>query len=157
MRKICSVSALLTCLLLLCAARAAVASCVGYREVNQLCLAKNCSDEFTQTLCSWGCVSGLCVNQGGSGLCCGVIYYNAQIQPDGTHVNCGSCGEARVHVSRSSSKASNAEIWRGAVLGVRLNQSSSYRMPHLLIVPDRCAHGYGLVVEDGRPVAAGGL
>src|SRR5258708_1731840 len=52
--------------------------------------------------CGFGCISGECNSQGGSGECCGKMYYSAVIYPDGGR--CGECGNIRSHKSRVSAE-----------------------------------------------------
>jgi len=141
-------------------AHPAMAGCVGYQEVNAICTGSGgCQDEYTRTLCSWGCASGTCVNQGGSGLCCGRIYYNAQIQPDGTRCNNVNCGLARTRTARLATDASkhNTQLWNGARLGTIQVGDRAYRVPRMLFIPDRCAARYGVVLEAGSLSTAGGM
>jgi hypothetical protein len=151
MLKVRILAPLLTVLFMACLVKIARAECVGYMNLNQICIAKNCSGGYTQSTCTFGCTSGECEPQGGSGVCCGKTYYNAQIQPDGGH-GCGDCGDARTHAALPSGKEKqqSVELWIGAALRrAEIGGGRSYRMPRLVFVADRCAQRYGLVVEEG--------
>lgn len=150
---------LLICLLcLFWIPKSAHAQCVGTMEVTFPCNNGSCSSQYTKTFCSYGCQSGTCVGDGGSGLCCDIPYYSATIYPG---EGCFNCGEARrVHISRSSAPTDRhvAELRRGAVLSwIELSSALSYRPPSLIFVPDRCRRTYGVIVKEGAVFADGGM
>jgi hypothetical protein len=147
-----------TLVLIICLPKIAHAGCNGYEDINRTCTGANgCSDQYTYTICSWGCVSGECVARGGSGLCCDHIYYNAEIYPDGGDCS-GFCGEIRVRAGGPSAVRLHAEeSWRGARLRQIDLGGRIYRVPRLLFVPDRCAQRYGIVVQEGGLLPAGGM
>jgi len=160
MPKISKITALSVLLFLTFVPKIASASCVGYTVFDEQCIGNGCNGEYTKTYCSFGCVHGTCESNGGSGLCCGHIYYNAQIQPDGSGGDCGECGNTRYHASALSEreKRHSAELWRAAALGrVDLGGGQSYRMPRLILVPDRCVHRYGLLIQEGSLQPSGGM
>lgn len=122
------------------------ASCVGYIDRHVIC-AGGCSVDTTS--CFFGCVSGTCINQGGSGLCCKTVYYSAAIYPDGHPVDCGGCGLLRTHSAGSVSLAPSSHFhtkvafWSGGPSGlIELREGSSFRIERQALVPNRCAHRY---------------
>lgn len=144
-----------------CLPKVARAGCWDYYNVPRTCTgAKGCRGEYITSMCTFGCVSGDCVDNGNSGSCCGHIYYNAQISGDGGDCDGFDCGDSRVRPvhPRSEQSRHGKELWRGAVLGqVELGDGLTYRPPRLLFVPDRCARRYAVVVEEKAAVAAGGM
>jgi hypothetical protein len=122
------------------------AGCVDYIPKTVFCGA-GCEPVDT-TGCFFGCISGTCVSRGGSGECCGHIYYSAVIYQDSG--NCGNeCGGTPLriperHVSVSSRNNVNMAWSPGFIQigeGVRVRE---YRRS---LVPNHCAHSYMALVE----------
>ena len=113
------------------------------------------------TSCGFGCISGECVSNGGSGECCGELYYSAVIYPDGE--KCGECGEIRTHKSLQSSEnvirlGGSPSPWWGAPRGlIKLSENVSYRPPRQAFVLNQCAHAYGVLVLKDSPLVVGDL
>lgn len=140
-----------------CIPKSAQTQCVGTNEITLPCTGQNCSSSYTTTICWYGCQSGTCVSQGGSGECCGHTYYSAEIYPGEP---CNDCSNARVHPSKLSGVHSShvAELRRGELLNqIELTSTLAYRPPSLIFVPDRCRHTYGLVVRGGAILPIGGV
>lgn len=76
----------------------ASAACWDYWDLGSvMCTGQGgCQGEHEVVTCTFGCVSGDCFNHGGSGLCCGKIYYSAAIYPDGGDCS-GRCPEIRAY------------------------------------------------------------
>lgn len=114
-----------------------------------------CNDSYLYSYCIDGCARGICENHGGSGLCCGHLYYSAVIYVEGEQ-NCGGqiCGDAPVRGSdlRPSSEHNALQ----ALARDRLPGSDWKKHPHfawyrpsrLVLVPDSCAHTYGVVIQS---------
>src|SRR5690242_6574639 len=104
MRTTARVLSLAFVVLVLCAA--SQAGCYSYLEYGPYaCVGPNgCYDSYYRTICAGGCVAGDCYSQGGSGECCGKLYYNATIYPDPWYRCGGSCGELPVIASASSTR-----------------------------------------------------
>jgi len=98
-----------------------------------------------------GCVCGTCEEEGGSGLCCGKIYYTPTIYPEPG--DCGECGNspshARTHANRQSSGGRySAELRQGYSPGlIMLTPTVSYRAPLFAYVYNRCSHTFTLIAE----------
>lgn len=153
---------LLTCFAFsFCVHELGQAQCTGTTEVTRQCSGQNCQSSYTTTICWWGCLSGQCYAQAGSGLCCGTVYYSASIYPTGIGCDPQHCGFTRVHPPKSSALHSPhdvAELRRGELLNqIKLTSTLAYRPPSLIFLPDRCRHSYGLVVKDGAIVPIGGM
>ena len=136
------------------------ANCVGYsQEFEFTCVGGGgCQGTYYRVYCTFGCASGTCVNQGGSGECCGKIYYVATIYPDGgwdCNANCGDAPVRRSHVShpKKSAKALSAAL---DVIGpVRLTAELSYSIPRTAIVPDRCRRTFEVIEPSETEWARG--
>jgi hypothetical protein len=105
-----------------------------------------CSSHYSWSSCFDGCVSGTCNNSGGSGECCGHLYYTAVIYQDDGDCHGGACGEVRVHVSKNVPKRPALE-----------SQGVYYRLPGLRYIPDRCAHTYAVMIDESSRTHIGGL
>ncbi len=152
---------LLTCFAFsFCIPKSAHSQCVGTMDVTYTCAGENCKSSYTSTICYFGCQAGQCIGRGGSGLCCGNIYYSAEIYPTGEGCDPIYCTEARVHPPKSSAldNLHVPEVRRGELLDqIELTRTLAYRPPSLIFVPDRCRHSYGLVVKSGAVVPIGGV
>ena len=119
-----------------------------------------CQAEQT-TSCGFGCISGECNSHGGSGECCGRIYYSAVIYPDGDR--CANCGTARSHKSRLSAEnevhvLGFPAIWWDSSRGlVKLSKNVRYHPPKQAFVLNKCLHTYGVLIERDYPVVVGDL
>jgi hypothetical protein len=152
-------------LVMVFAAGSAKAQCWGYSQFTpERCSSPGCMGSYTPTYCRFGCVSGTCENQGGSGQCCGHLYYTAVIYPDGQDschdLGCGENGQfRRVHgkTSRVDSQYS-AELRQGYTPGlIMLSARLSYKPPRLVYAFSRCNHSFRLIIEDGRVSTTGGM
>lgn len=115
-------------------------------------LCTGCHSYYELEFCTRGCVCGNCVSHGGSGLCCGHIYYSPVIYPLGEDCG-GECGLARVHprthVGRNSQQGKRSEELRqgyspGLIL---LAPGVTYREPLFAYDFNHCRHSFGLVAE----------
>ena len=107
-----------------------------------------------QTLRDLGCVSGECDGNGGSGECCGKMYYSAVIYPDGDF--CEWCGNARHHGSRLAKNEVHVDafpaIWWDTSRGlVKLSKDVSYRPAKQAFVLNKCSHSYAVLIERDYP------
>ena len=142
----------------------AQASCWGYLDVQSHCSGSGgCSSPYFYSLCTTGCVHGLCVGHGSSGQCCGHVYYSAVIYSDGDDCPGDECGLLRAHApsSAKSSKRLNPQPVRQATaenLGLA-SEPPILGLPasRLLFVPDRCTHTYHIVLQRDLPVDFGGI
>jgi len=126
------------------------AECVAIGDFGpEKCSGSNgCMGAYEFLYCSWGCAAGTCVAHGGSGLCCGTIYYSPEIYPNGTR--CTDCGEIRIHASKPPTSRFSAELRQGYSPGlIKISDNLSYKEPRIVYVLDRCNHTYGVVEEDG--------
>lgn len=112
------------------------------------------------TSCGWGCISGECYSDGGSGTCCGKMYYSAVIYPDGG--TCGECGNIRSHRFKHSAQhqllgGDSPAIWWATSRGlVWLTNNISFHPARQAFVLNKCAHAYGVLIEKDYPVVVGG-
>ncbi len=139
-------------------AKVSRADCVDYSgEMEFNCSSGGCQGSYITVTCTFGCVSGTCTNRGGSGECCGRIYYVATIFPDGGDCT-NECGGAPVRRSRRS-QSSNLKTARTASLEalgpVRLTTDISYVVPRAAVVPDRCRHTYEVLEPTSTDWARG--
>lgn len=166
-RQLILLSLILLTLAILVTSRAAAQGdqCWSYSEEQQFnCVgAGGCRGSYYETYCYVGCLHGWCTNRGGSGECCGRIYYTASGSSDGTCLGF-DCGLARVHTSsfRDPKGRDSAEVQHVATterLGATADPAvGGLRVPRLMFVPDRCAHTYGMIVQEGHaPSGAGGI
>lgn len=95
-----------------------------------------------ESFCFQGCTYGFCYNNGGSGECCGTIYYSAEIYPGDGECRGDICGEVRVHDAPQTSGASRLPALDWAT-HPRIRPVS-----RLLLIPDRCRHGYVALPSD---------
>jgi hypothetical protein len=112
-----------------------------------------CIDSYVTSSCMQGCVRGQCFDNGGYGDCCGTVYSTAVIYPEG-HQDCSGeiCGDAPVRVSHLHPVLTPESI----ELAHRLDLTSPsgniypivYRPARLLLVPNRCSHGYGAMLQE---------
>lgn len=111
-----------------------------------------CRDDYDNSQCFLGCTHGFCTNQGGSGLCCGHLYYSAEIYPDGDNDLCKGdiCGFIRVHFA--GAKERDNSLVRPRFQRAELTAPVHYWIQRLIYVPDRCAHTYGLAMSRPLPV-----
>lgn len=105
--------------------------------------AHGCQSFYFQYTCGPGCVSGECSDSGGGGQCCGHNYDNAVIYPDGGN-DCDPdlCGKYRSG-GHPTTKAEASSVDKTAS-----QPSTAERFSRLILVPDRCAHRYGVVVQE---------
>jgi hypothetical protein len=111
-----------------------------------------CNAYYDLEFCTRGCQCGNCLSHGGSGLCCGHIYYSPVIYP--LPDDCGGeCGLARVHprthVSRNGQEGKHSEELRqgyspGLIL---LAPGVTYREPLFAYDFNHCRHSFGLLAE----------
>jgi len=119
-----------------------------------------CEAEQT-TSCGFGCISGDCVSDGGSGECCGEMYYSAVIYPDGGR--CANCPQIRARKSTVSAEnevhvGSSRAIWWDTSRGlIKLSKNVSYRPPRQAFVLNKCSHAYGVLISKEYPVVVGDL
>jgi hypothetical protein len=161
MKPIRALLPLFVVLLIVLAAHTALAGCYQLQEAQEICSgAGGCEGNYTAVFCVSGCIAGECFEQAGSGECCGRIYYLASLYPDGGICH-GDCDNARVRVHARSSHVSSqhsAELRRGYSPGlIMLTADLSYKEPQLVYTFDRCNHNYGLLAEDGKVLALGGM
>ena len=124
--------------------RKAHASCWGYIDRTVSCVGGCIAESDT---CFFGCISGTCNNQGGSGLCCKTIYYTAVIYPDGDPEECSFCSEARPvagHKEVATTTHTRVQFWGGGTPGlIQLGgELASLRIERQVFVPNRCSHSY---------------
>ena len=132
------------------ALQVARADCVDYLDLGPVpCHHNGCSSDYESLTCTWGCTSGICYPQGGSGLCCGVRYYTAAIYPDGGDCHGSNCQPSKFR----HHAAAKIDLLQGEHRGTLLPLPQQF--PRLLLVPDRCAHIYGIIIEE--PKTAGGM
>lgn len=114
-----------------------------YGGTGQHCTGPNgCKGIYYVYYCGPGCVSGECFNNGGGGQCCGHNYINAVIYPDGGECDPDFCGP-HAFGAHTTTKAEASSVEQTA------SQASPVeRFSRLLLVPDRCAHLYGVVVQE---------
>ena len=116
----------------------------SYEDQEGHCIRGSCQGDFDFPECTIGYVSGLCDFDGGSGECCGHIYYSAVIYPDGDNDHRQQGGQLRLHqapASAANKTVHSSEAWRGQMLGrMVLATNVSYREPRMVFVPDRCAY-----------------
>lgn len=125
------------------------ASCNDYWDVATVtCTSGGCQSEHELIACTFGCISGQCVHQGGSGLCCNKIYYVPVIYPDGGDCT-GECGALRAYPpSPSSTTHHSAQLRGGYTPGlIMLSNTLSIKPPTLVFIPDRCSHTFGVVQQ----------
>ena len=122
--------------------------------------ANGCASSYVSTLCQIGCISGLCYNHGGSGECCGHLYYYAAGYPDGqdscTQNGCGHGLSPVRRAKRSKPRQSThpETVARGDVH--RGGPVPFYGPRRMLFVPDQCSKSYGVLMEGDFPLAGGG-
>jgi hypothetical protein len=138
--------------------------CVGIEDFgSEDCTGANgCTGSYELEYCSFGCISGECNGRGSSGECCGKKYYIPNISGDGGEGCSGvECGDARrrVHVRVAQiNPERRAELMQGYTPGVMmLGADIGYKPAQLIYTFDRCSHSFGLLVEDGKLVALGGM
>ena len=136
--------------------RIAHAGCEDYWDVGSaMCTgAGGCQGEHEIIRCTFGCISGTCVNQGGSGVCCGKIYYNATIYPDG-----GDCRERCPGIRSFPTSAAKPSHQHGP-LGyspglVMVTERLSYKPPTIVFVLDHCSHSFGVVQQTAALIDRG--
>lgn len=137
----------------------ASAACWDYWDLGSvMCTGQGgCQGEHEVVTCTFGCVSGDCFNHGGSGLCCGKIYYSAAIYPDGGDCS-GRCPEIRAYAPTSSArpKQHDVELRRGYTPGlIVLSDHFSHKPPLVVYVLDHCSHSYGVIEQDAVLVGGG--
>ena len=143
--------------------RPAHAGCYSYEPGNDVpCFGSNgCNDFYQEVFCVFGCVSGTCDSRGGSGLCCGKIYYTPVIYPDGGRCDPGGgCGTGRPHTMQQSALHSPhaQELLQHRSPGVvKLTDSISYREPAFAFVIDHCKREYGVLIEEKGTFVKGGM
>ena len=114
-----------------------------YGGTLQHCTGTNgCKDIYFVYYCGPGCVSGECFNNGGGGLCCGHQYQSAVIYGDGGECDPDMCGP---HAFGGLKKTSASSVEKP-----QSQSPPAERYSRLLLVPDRCAHGYGVIVQSPR-------
>jgi hypothetical protein len=112
-----------------------------------------CTGSYVTSTCLQGCVRGQCYDDGGSGECCGHLYYTAVIYQEGPQ-DCGGgiCGDARVRISHLHPVLRPNSIELAHRLDLTnpggTNYPIVYRPARLLLVPDRCSHVYGAVLQE---------
>jgi hypothetical protein len=140
------------CFVLLVLSGALEAGCYTYVEYGPYpCSNGSCYDSYYRTICGAGCVSGLCYPDGGSGECCGRLYYNATIYPDGTDSCGGPCGYLPTVASLPTTGTQIATHVnpRRLVLGP---DNAYYKPARMTLVPDTCRHTYAIVTQpEGEP------
>jgi hypothetical protein len=156
-------ASVLVMLLVVCFSHPAHAS--GCWDINYLsdvnCTGPNgCTGSYPLEYCTFGCVSGTCEDRGGSGLCCGRLYYTPVIYPDGGRCDPGGgCGTGRAHASRPTATSSPhaQQLLQGRSPGViKVSDNFGYREPTFAYVYDRCRHEYAVLVEEKGAFVAGG-
>lgn len=139
LKRILSLAGVLACMFGV--SQRANAGCWDYEVVGeQKCTGSGgCEGVYLQQVCTFGCVSGECFNNGGSGECCGHIYYSPVIYGDG-----GDCSDEGCNlVARRSPE--------GAALApapISKAPPLAEHFPRLLLIPDRCAHTYAIIVQE---------
>jgi hypothetical protein len=134
------------------------AGCVDYGTMMRTCSdAHGCQSEYEKTYCTFGCISGTCTAQGGSGLCCGKLYYNASIAGDGGNCNdqCSGFPSDHGYLVRTpvTDSISDSEGDGLIVMAADVRQ----RMPAFSFVPDHCSHTFGIAIERDFPSLSGGM
>jgi hypothetical protein len=127
--------------------------CGGYLDPGgRSCNGDPTCQEYPTYCTSSGCICGQCVSHGGSGDCCGLIYYSAVVYP-GSGACPGDCGYAtthgRMHVARGHRKNPHESEVRGRYSPglIMLNATASYRPASIVYVYSNCSHDLRLVVE----------
>jgi hypothetical protein len=129
-------------------------SCWGYVDNFGTCSDNaGCQGEYDRTECVLGCVHGVCNNNGGSGECCGTIYYTAVLVSDGDSTSCqGSlCGDSPVR------RAALREKRRGRFKDIAQPKLTpedfflAYRPPRILFLPSNCSQKYEVFLEGYVP------
>jgi hypothetical protein len=150
----------LACIVLLLICNfASAAICFDYGTRDVVC-GPGC-DIIQTTTCGFGCISGECYSQGGSGQCCGKMYYSAVIYPDGG--KCSECIGVRSHKSGLSAEneiqvGEFPAIWWDSSRGlVKLSKNISYHPPRQTFVLNKCLHIYGVLIERDYPIVVGAL
>jgi hypothetical protein len=127
-------------------------SCWGYLQIGPFqcqSLDGQCSSEYYTTRCNLGCLSGECYNQGGSGECCGQLYYSAIIYPDGDPHGCDNDCEVIIGLRPNGSSASKYVVASNPSKLSERTLESGYPTIRLTYVPDTCRGTYA-VIWDAR-------
>ena len=118
--------------------------------------AGGCEGYYFRVYCILGCVSGTCNPDGGSGECCGQIFYYAVGYEwgglDCHGLNCGESPARRARRQEGRRKVNTATLNGKSGLGPLADQ-----VPRILFVPNRCTHEYEVLFEDFAAPSKGGM
>ena len=118
-----------------------------YPPIN--CHWQTCNDTCTTSICAGGCTSGTCTDAANSGLCCSHYeYHNAQIYPDSE--TCPNCEQPPLR--HPPSRPTEGRSTPG-----KTKEVYSEAWARLVLVPNKCAHSYGVLVEEKTTKSTGGI
>ncbi len=158
--KICSriiQAALLTCgvlaVVLSLAGDARASACYAITESPRECGGPGgCEDIYYLENCVAGCTGGTCVDHGGSGECCGMVYYTSVIYEDPWEPPCnqGICGDVRIRPIGQPILDEGPKISfysDGSSEKILLAKDVTIQVPLFRYVYVRCHHSFDLIAE----------